>query len=72
MVSEYEFKIRKEIELAEIQADIERMIQELDVDSCFLSDLEHLMELGISYKYIKTKTYRDAIMDDQFNQRKDG
>jgi hypothetical protein len=72
MVSEYEFNVRKEIELAELRGDIEDIIKNLDIDECFLSDLERLMELGIAYKYTKTKTYRDVVADDQFNSRKDG
>jgi len=72
MVTEYEFNIRKEIELAELRGDIEVLITRLDVyNSNFFSILEDLKDLYKEYRDSKEQTYRDAIMDDQFNSRKD-
>jgi len=71
MVTEYEFNIRKDIVLAELRGDIETLINRLDIDSNFISTLEDLHDLYKDYRDSKEQTYRDAIMDDQFNRRKD-
>ncbi len=71
MVTEYEWNVRKEIELAELRGDIETLINRLDIDSNFISTLEDLRDLYKDYRDSKEQTYRDAIMDDQFNRRKD-
>jgi len=71
MVSEYEWRVRKEIELAELRGDIEILINRLDIDTNFISILEDLKDLYKDYRDSKEQTYRDAIMDDQFNRRKD-
>jgi len=73
MVTEYEWNVRREIELKEYEAEIYHAISRLDLNnSQFNYTLSYIREMYKEYQEIKEETYRDAIMDDQFNSRKDG
>jgi len=71
MVTEYEFNIRKDIVLAELEDAINETIGDLGIDSSLLGKLDTIKELYLDFVTVKEQTYRDAIMDDQFNRRKD-